>query len=153
MKPKRRGASGSDSTHEVNQEKFIREMTKARRLGRDDVYADAFRGLCRSGTGDLDGDFAPVLLALDHAFAEKAGESRRLMRTKQTLNRYGTVHTLGELALKSKASDGFLKMLELGVADATAEMLVLKYRDQFDADVILAAENRLAEFGVLDHGA
>jgi hypothetical protein len=157
MKSRRGGASNSDHTTALNQEKLIAEMTKATRLGRDDVYVDAFKQLCRAaerGQDDpLDAAFTPVMMALEHVFADKAGESRRLLRTKQTLSRYGIVHTLGELALKSKASDGFIKLLELGVADMTAEMLILKHRDRFDDEVILAAEDRLREFGVLEHGS
>jgi hypothetical protein len=156
MKPRRAGASKFDSTNAWNQEKLLKEMATAKRLGRDDLYVDAFRQLCRAAGRDnddpLDAEFASVLMALEEVFADKAGESRRLSRTKQTLSRYGVVHTLGDLALKSKASDGFLKLLELGVADMTAEKLVLKHRDRFEDDVILAAEHRLREFGVLKSG-
>ena len=37
--------------------------------------------------------------------------------------------TLADLALKPKPSDGFLKLVEFGMADMSAEALILKYRE------------------------
>jgi hypothetical protein len=43
---------------------------------------------------------------------------------------------------------GFLKLVEFGMADMSAESLILKYRDDFSKDVVAAASRRLDEYGV-----
>jgi hypothetical protein len=77
-----------------------------------------------------------------------AGKTKRLNRTRQKLNRVGVRQTLADLALKPHPSMGFLKLVEFNMADMSAESLILKYRDDFDPDVVAAARRRLDKYGV-----
>ena len=56
--------------------------------------------------------------------------------------------TLADLALKPQPSMGFLKLVEFNMADMSAESLILKYRDDFEQEVVAAARRRLDEYGI-----
>ena len=145
------GAKAPDLSEEWDQQKLRNWMANARRLGRDDVYQAAFRQLCRIEGRDIDdplaADFAAVMRALEEALSEQNGRTTRLSRTRQKLARAGVRKTLADLALKPKPSEGFLKLMEFGMADMSAESLILKYRQEFEPEVVAAAERRLAEYG------
>ena len=141
-----------DLSNEWDKDKLRNLMSNAKRLGREDVYQDAFRQLCRSEGRNIDdpleAEFASVMRALEQALTEKAGKTKRLNRTRQKLDRVGVRQTLADLALKPNPSMGFLKLVEFGMADMSAESLILKYRDEFDQTVVGAARRRLDEYGI-----
>jgi hypothetical protein len=141
-----------DLTNEWDRDKLRNWMTNAKRRGRDDVYQDAFRQLCRIDGRDLDdplaAEFAGAMCALEEALTQAAGKTRRLSRTRQKLKRVGVRQTLADLTLNPQPSIGFLKLVEFGMADMSAEWLVLKYRDEFSREVIAAARQRLEKYNV-----
>ena len=141
-----------DLSGEWDKQKLRNWMANARRLGRDDVYQAAFRQLCRIEGRDIDdplaADFAAVMRALEEALSEQNGKTTRLSRTRQKLARAGVRKTLADLALKPKPSEGFLKLMEFEMAEMSAEALILEYRQEFEPEVVAAAERRLAEYGV-----
>jgi hypothetical protein len=141
-----------DLTNEWDEGKLRNWMVNAKRLGRDDIYQAAFRQLCRIEGRDLDdplgAEFAGVMRALEEALTEEAGKTKRLSRTRQKLKRAGVRQTLADLALKPQPSVGFLKLIEFGMADMSAESLILKYRAEFEPAVIEAAKERLAKYGI-----
>ena len=141
-----------DLTSEWDKEKLRNWMANAKRLGRNDVYQAAFRQLCRvegrNIEDPLEAEFATVMRALEEALTEESGRTKRLSRTRQKLNRVGVRQTLADLALKPQPSLGFMKLLEFNMADMSAEALILKYRNEFDEEVMAAAERRLAEYDV-----
>lgn len=116
-------------------------------------YRDAFRQLCRVEGRDLsdplEAEFSVVMRALEEALTEEAGKTKRLNRTRQKLDRVGVKQTLADLALKPQPSIGFIKLVEFGMAEMSAEALILKYADQFSAEVVTAARKRLQEHGLL----
>jgi len=140
------------TSNEWDPKKLRNLMDNAKRLGRDDVYSDAFRQLCRAEgrniSDPLESEFASVMRALEQALTEEAGKTKRLNRTRQKLDRVGVRQTLADLALKPQPSMGFLKLVEFNMADMSAESLVLKYEDQFSPEVVAAARNRLSQYGV-----
>ena len=141
-----------DLSNEWDPKKLRNWMENAKRLGRNDVFQDAFRQLCRVEGRDINdplaAEFAAVMRALEEALTEEAGKKKRLNRTRQKLDRVGVRKTLADLAVKSQPSLGFLKLVEFGMADMSAESLILKYREQFDPDVVAAAERRLNQYGI-----
>jgi hypothetical protein len=141
-----------DLSNEWDRKRLRNWMANARRLGREDVYADAFRQLCRVEGRDisdpLEAEFATVMRALEEALSQESGTTKRLSRTRQKLGRVGVRKTLADLALKPQPSTGFLKLLEFGMADMSAEMLILKYEGEFEEGVIAAARKRLSEYGL-----
>jgi hypothetical protein len=58
------------------------------------------------------------------------------------------VKTMEDLALKNKESDGFKMLMERGMPGLTAEAIILRHPDRFDADVKAAARDRLVTAGV-----
>ena len=71
-----------------------------------------------------------------------------MSRTRQKLSRVGVRQTLADLALKPQPSLGFMKLLEFNMADMSAEVLILKHRNEFDEAVVAAAKRRLTEYDV-----
>jgi hypothetical protein len=141
-----------DLSNEWDKTKLRNWMANAKRLGRNDVYQDALRQLCRVEGRNIDdpleSEFATVMRALEEALTEESGRTKRLSRTRQKLGRVGVKQTLIDLALKPHPSLGFKKLLEFNMADMSAEALILKYRDEFNSDVVAAAEKRFKEHGV-----
>jgi hypothetical protein len=141
-----------DLSNEWDKEKLRNWMANAKRLGRSDVYQDALRQLCRVEGRNIDdpleSEFAAVMRALEEALTEESGRTKRLTRTRQKLGRVGARQTLIDLALKPQPSLGFKKLLEFNMADMSAEALILKYREEFEDNVVAAAERRLLEHGV-----
>jgi hypothetical protein len=135
---------------EWDRKKLRNWMANARRLGRDDVYRAALRQLCRVEGRNIDdpleSDFAIVMRALEEALTYEARKTRRLNRTRQKLNRVGVRKTIADLALTRTPSSGFLKLVEFGMIDMSAEALILKYRHEFEQNVIEAAAKRLKTY-------
>jgi hypothetical protein len=150
-------AKKPDLTNEWDKGRLRNWMANARRNGREDVYQDAFRQLCRIEGRDLDdplsAEFAAVMSALEEALTQEAGKTKRLNRTRQKLNRVGVRQTLSDLALKSQPSLGFLKLVEFGMADMSAEALVLKYQGEFSEEAVEAARRRLEQFSIASPSA
>jgi hypothetical protein len=144
--------SMSNLSNEWDRDKLRNWMTNAKRLGRDDVYRAALRQLCRVEGRDIDdpleSEFAIVMRALEEALTAEAGKTKRLNRTRQKLDRVGVRKTLADLALKPKPSLGFIKLLEFNMADMSAEALILKYRGEFEPNVVEAAAKRLREHDI-----
>ena len=119
--------------NEWDKTKLRNWMDNARRLGREDVYRAALRQLCRVEGRNIDdpleSEFAVVMRALEEAMTEEAGRTKRLNRTRQKLARVGVRQTLADLALKPQPSLGFIKLVEFGMVDMSAESLIMKYRD------------------------
>lgn len=145
-------ASVPDLTNEWDKDKLRNWMANAKRLGRLDVYQIALRQLCRIEGRNIDdpleSEFAVVMRALEEALTAEAGKTKRLSRTRQKLGRVGVRQTLADLALKPTPSLGFVKLVEFNMADMSAEALILKYRDDFDQNVVEAAAKRLKDYGI-----
>ena len=141
-----------DVSNEWDKAKLRTLMENARRLKRDDVYKLALRQLCRAEGRNiedpLEAQFEIVMRALEEALTEQSGRTKRLNRTRQKLGRSGVHKTLSDLAQSAKPSMGFLKLVEFGMADMSAEALVLKFRSRFASEVVLAAQHRLEEYKV-----
>jgi len=141
-----------DVSNEWDKDKLRTLMANAKRLGRKDVDDLAFRQLCRvegrKFDDPLESEFASVMRALEEALTDERGKTTRLSRTRQKLGRVGVRQTLIDLALKPSPSVGFLKLLELGMADMSAEALILKHRAEFPAEVVEAARRRLTHYDI-----
>ncbi len=127
-------------------------MENARRLEADDVYEAAFRRLAEILPEDapepIARDFWRSIHALEERLREERGKTVRLSRTRRKIDRVGVEKTLADLALSSTPSDGFDMLLERGMADLTAEAVVLRHQEQFEEEVVAAAKDRLASAGV-----
>ena len=86
-------------------------------------------------------------ILLKRALREQRGKTIRLSRTRQKIARVGVHKTVEDLAMSKKASDGFAILTGAGLADLTAEYLVLTYRDRFSAE-LLRQQARLIGAGI-----
>ncbi|NUB12942.1 hypothetical protein GAY28_09600 [Azospirillum brasilense] len=133
-------------------------LDNVKRLGRDDLYAAAFRRLCElSGQPPDDNspeddslvlDFWQAIAALEEVLHGQHGKGVRASRTRQKVKRVGVRKTVEDLALSKQESEGFRILTTHGLGDLTAEYLVLKHAGRFSADAVAVARARLVAAAV-----
>ena len=64
-------------------------------------------------------------------------------RTRDMIERYGTVGALSRLMISADLQTGFKVLRDAGQLDRTFEALVVRYRDRFGPDAVEAAQWRL----------
>ncbi len=123
-------------------------MTNAKRLGRDDIWREAFQRLCSlegsEQTEPLHRDFYRTLAAYEHLLSEKNGRATRASRTRLKLKAKGVVQCLEDWATSKAPTEGYELLMAHGMAEMTGERLVLTYPEQFSAEAVAAATARLA---------
>jgi hypothetical protein len=123
-------------------------MTNAKRLGRDDIWREAFRKLCSlegaEQTEPLPRDFYETLAAYEHLLSQKNGRATRASRTRLKLKSKGVVQCLEDWVTSKTPTEGYELLMANGLAEMTGEHLVLKYPEQFSEGAIAAAKARLA---------
>lgn len=122
-------------------------MTNAKRLGRDDIWREAFRRLCSlegaDQTDPLQRDFYQTLAAYEQLLTQKNGRATRASRTRLKLKSKGVVQCLEDWALSKAPSEGYELLMANGLPEMTGESLVLKYPEQFSEAAIAAAKARM----------
>jgi hypothetical protein len=123
-------------------------MTNAKRLGRDDIWREAFRKLCSleglDQTDPLHRDFYQTLAAYEQLLTLKNGRATRASRTRLKLKTKGVVPCLEDWALSKTPSEGYELLMANGLPEMTGESLILKYPEQFSEAAIAAAKVRMA---------
>lgn len=122
-------------------------MKNARRLGRDDVYWQAFRRRCELEGLDQDDslhrEFYQTLQAYEQLLSEKNGRKTRANRTWQKLSRKTVEECLEDWALADQETPGFKLLVSNNLVRLTGEYLVVKYSDRFSRKAVEAATQRL----------
>ena len=98
--------------------------------------------------GTLEHDFWRTVHTFEYVLTEERGQTIRLSRTRQKVDRVGVSQPLIDWALDSKKTVGFRMLLERDMAEFTGEAIVLRHPDEFEPDVVAAARTRLEEEGV-----
>jgi hypothetical protein len=133
-------------------EKLRSWITNARKAGDNRIADAAFRRLIsvlpKEKPGTVEHDFWQTIHAFEHVLSEERGKTTRLARTRQKVTRVGEVQTLKDWALSSKSTDGFTMLLQRNMPELTGEAIVLRHANQFGADVLSAANQRLVQAGV-----
>jgi hypothetical protein len=133
-------------------EKLRSWITNARKAGDNRIADAAFRRLIsvlpKEKPGTVEHDFWQTIHAFEHVLSEERGKATRLARTRQKVTRVGEVQTLKDWALSSKSTDGFTMLLQRNMPELTGEAIVLRHANQFGADVLSAANQRLVQAGV-----
>jgi hypothetical protein len=133
-------------------EKLRSWITNARKAGDNRIADAAFRRLIsvlpKEKPGTVEHDFWQTIHAFEHVLSEERRKTTRLARTRQKVTRVGEVQTLKDWALSSKSTDGFMMLIERNMPELTGEAIVLRHADQFGADVLAAANQRLIQAGV-----
>jgi hypothetical protein len=124
----------------------------ARRHGQAEVEAAAFRRLVslvpEMQPGSVEHDFWTTINAFELILSDERGKTTRLGRTRQKVGRVGVVATLRDWAMSTKATDGFLMLLERQMPELTGEAIVLRHPALFADEERAAARQRLVDAGV-----
>lgn len=123
-------------------------MTNAKRLGRDDIWREAFRKLCSlegaEQTEPLHRDFHETLAAYEYLLSQKNGRATRASRTRLKLKSKGVIQCLEDWVTSKAPTEGYELLMANGLAEMTGESLVLKYPAQFSEAAVAAAKARMA---------
>ena len=130
-------------------------MENAKRLGRMDVYWEAFRRRCEllgKEAKDLDPsdplhlDFGATLAAYEQLLSEKNNRTTIAMRTRSKIQNKGVVQSLIDWALAKTPTTGFDLLMKNGMESLTGEALIVKYADRFPLHVVDAAQARIENY-------
>ncbi len=123
-------------------------MANAKRLGRDDIWREAFRRMCSLEGADqtepLERDFYQTLAAYEHLLSQRNGRATRASRTRLKLKGKGVVPCLEDWVTSKAPTEGYELLTANGLAEMTGERLVLKYPERFSPAAVAAATARLA---------
>jgi len=122
-------------------------MANAKRLGRDDVWRDAFRRLCAlegaDQTDPLHRGFFEMLAAYEHLLSERNARATRASPIRLRARNKGVVHCLEEWTTSKTPTEGYELLTQKGFPEFTGEHLVLKYADRFSPAAVAAAKARI----------
>lgn len=86
-------------------------------------------------------DFEGAVEATVSLYEELIGQPAS--RTRQMIQAHGEVGALSELVRTTHLQKGFKKLRDRNLLDKTFEALVVRFKDQFDGEVVKAAQWRL----------
>lgn len=137
----------------INDPKLVRTLLEnARRAGRSDLVLACQTRLAElAGQGfdsQLEREFWTAVTVAEELATERNGRTTRLARTRQKEKRVGVVQCLIDWATDPKVTQGFTILVGAGRADLTGEAIVVRHRDKFPAHAVLAAQQKLREYGV-----
>jgi hypothetical protein len=121
-------------------------MANAKRLGRDDVWRQAFRRFCElegaDQTDPLHRGFFEMLAAYEHLLSEKNARATRASPIRLRARTKGVVNCLEEWTTSKTPTEGYTLLTEKGFPEFTGEHLVLKHADRFSPAAVAAAKAR-----------
>lgn len=123
-------------------------MQNAKRMGRDDIWRQAFDQLCSLEGADLvdplERAFFHTLAAYELLLTQKNGRTTRASRTRLKLKGKGVVACLEDWAKSKEPSESFELLVGNGMVELTGEQLVLTHPDRFTLEAVAGATTRLA---------
>ena len=133
-------------------EELRRVEGNAREYGAETLADAAFHKLVlvlpSERPGTVEHDFWRSVYTLEIVLTKERKKTTRLSRTRQKVDRVGVHRVLVDWALARKKTDGFDMLLERNMPELLGEAVVLRHPDEFKADVVAAARNRLEASGV-----
>jgi hypothetical protein len=123
-------------------------MQNAKRMGREDIWREAFDQLCSlegaTQTEPLDRAFYSTLAAYEQLLTQKNRRATRASRTRLKLKGKGVVACLEDWAKSKEAPESFELLVANGMVEMTGEQLVLTYPDKLSPEAVAGATARLA---------
>ena len=123
-------------------------MQNAKRMGREDIWRQAFDQLCSlegaTQTEPLDRAFYSTLAAYEQLLTQKNRRATRASRTRLKLKGKGVVACLEDWAKSKEAPESFELLVANGMVEMTGEQLVLTYPDKFSPEAVAGATARMA---------
>jgi hypothetical protein len=131
-------------------------MENAKRHDNKELWWDSLRRRCElkrqgiSAKGSpLELEFYAVMLAYETLQAElRRRKNYRAVRTWKMVENKGVNAALEKWAKNPQKGSAFRVLMDHGAYDLTAEYVVLKYRNEFSAEVVSAAHQGLIDAGV-----
>lgn len=123
-------------------------MQNAKRMGREDIWREAFDQLCSlegaTQTEPLDRAFYSTLAAYEQLLTQKNRRATRASRTRLKLKGKGVIACLEDWAKSKEPPESFELLVANGMVEMTGEQLVLTYPDKFTPEAVAGATARLA---------
>lgn len=123
-------------------------MQNAKRMGREDIWRQAFDQLCSLEGADkedpLERAFYSTLAAYEQLLTQKNGRATRASRTRLKLKGKGVIACLEDWAKSKEPPESFELLVANGMVEMTGEQLVLTYPDRFSPEAVAGATARLA---------
>ena len=121
-------------------------LENARRIGNVEWIERAERRieeLRRIGDDDLSMRFLAIMKIYEEFLTEKNGRKTRASYTWRKVANLGLRQALADWALSKQAASGFTQLVDDDKIEHTAEHLVVSFPDQFQRNVVEAAQLRL----------
>jgi len=133
--------------------KLIRVLLEnASRKGRNDLVLE-----CQVRLAQLEGarykaplerEFWAAIATAEELASAKNGKTTRLTRTRQKVARVGIKRCLEDWAFHKGTTTGFDILVDGGHPELTGEAIVIRHSDEFSAEAVAAAQQRLIKHGV-----
>lgn len=89
-----------------------------------------------------------AVAALEEILSAKNGRRQAAGYTRRKIRETGAIKTLSDWALSPKETEGFVALINDGLAEFTGEFIIMEHPDRFDDAVLVAARERLERHGV-----
>lgn len=127
-------------------------IDNAHKSNANEIEDAAFRRLIEISPMETDGplerDMWRSIYALEQVLSLERSRTTRLARTRQKIARVGMFQTVSDLASAKKISEGFQMLISRKMPELTAEAVVLRHPEEFPADVIASAREKLESEGI-----
>ncbi len=133
--------------------KLVRNLLEnARRAKRDDLVFQ-----CQVRLAQLEGkryetilerEFWAAVTAAEELASAKNGKTTRLNRTRQKVVRVGIKRCLEDWAFHKGTTQGFDILVDGGHPELTGEAIVIRHSEEFSAEAVAAARERLIKHGI-----
>ena len=132
---------------EMDADKLRKIMVNAFRIG-DMEYAERAKRrvweLHKVGHTELEQRFGEVIAAYETFLTERNDRKTRATRTWQKVRNKGVKQAIIEWVTSKQERQGFIDLVEAGYGEFTIEALVVSMAEEFEADVVMAAQKRLS---------
>jgi hypothetical protein len=102
------------------------------------------RAASYGATTDAEREALQAVFAVEEVLTQKNGKKTKASRTWQSINKYGIIGTVQRVVNRSKQTDGYTALRDMGMADFTFEAVVLRHPTLFSADALSRAQTRLS---------
>jgi len=127
-------------------------IANAKRIGDKEAETAAFKRICElegsSYNDPIIRRFYEMLAAYEELLTQKNGRKTAAVRTRQKIKNKGEVVCLSDWAWSKQPTLGFQTLVGNGLANLTAEYIVVEFAHRFPDIIIRSAEQKLFAAGV-----
>jgi hypothetical protein len=123
-----------------NVEKGYPELAKEARC-----RAVELRAVAHGVEIDAEREALEAIYAVEEVLSQRHGKKVRAARTWQSVKRYGILQTVERTVSRSKPTDGYAALVEMGMDNFTFEAVVLRHQTLFQPETVERAKARIDE--------